>query len=171
MDFGLSQSELFPDPVPAPQGPALPASPSSSARADLLGMTLELAVPLWVERRSSWTWNQRLVRCHEIVEIVASKGDIIQYKSKKKGESAEAFNALAEGVAMLSFVWGGVSLFGRRWETRSCHLCGALRNLTEPSDKEAPRCAGGGCEKRQAVNRQTDVYSLLRGWAYTIGGR
>ena len=74
----------------------------------LLSATLALAVPLWIERLKTKPWSELAAKAKEAADVVASKGDIIQFKSKKKGETAAAFNGLAEGLAILAFVPGGV---------------------------------------------------------------
>lgn len=74
----------------------------------LLSTTLALAVPLWIERLKPKPWSELAAKAQEAADVVASKGDIIQFKSKKKGETAAAFNALAEGLAILAFAPGGV---------------------------------------------------------------
>ena len=80
-------------------------------------MTLQLAVPLWIELLKKCGWNHILQRAKECSQVIAEKGDIILFRSKKKGESANAFNHLAEGIACLAFVPGGVKIFGSHWET------------------------------------------------------
>lgn len=81
-----------------------------------LTLALSVAVPLWIEelRRMPWEYIQR--RAKECANVVAEKGDVIQFRGGKKGESAEAFNRLAEGIACLAFAPGGVWLFGEHWE-------------------------------------------------------
>lgn len=81
----------------------------------LIGLSLELAVPLWTEKLSRMPWDRVIERARECSDIVAEKGDVLQFKSKKKGESARAFNALAEGLAALSFCPGGVTFLGVTW--------------------------------------------------------
>lgn len=44
---------------------------------------------------------------------------IIQFRSKTKGASAAAFNALAEGLACLSFCPGGARFLVLDWEART----------------------------------------------------
>ncbi len=83
--------------------------------AALAGM-LAVAVPLWIENVRDMPWKEKLERARECSQIVAEKGDVILYKSKKKGETAAAFNALAEGVAILAFAPGGVTVFGMHFE-------------------------------------------------------
>ncbi len=79
---------------------------------------LELAVPQWIEALRPLTFNQRAALAHECAEIVAHKGDVILYKSEKRGETAAAFNALAKGIAVLAYQPGGVRVFGRSFNAR-----------------------------------------------------
>lgn len=85
---------------------------------DLIVTTLQAAVPLWVEiyqRDRSWDQvRDQLPRCGQ---MIAEHGDNILFKSKKKGENAAAFNALAEALAILSFAPGGVTFLGLHFET------------------------------------------------------
>jgi len=81
-----------------------------------LSAMLEVAVPLWAVELKNQPWDYILSRARECSQVIAEKGDIILFKSKKKGESADAFNRLAEGVACLSFIPGGVTVFGTHYE-------------------------------------------------------
>lgn len=85
---------------------------SQSAQTLLPGM-LELAVPQWVERLRDRPWEHIQARAAECSRYIAEHGDKILYRVP--GQSAEAFNRLAEGIACLSFAPGGVSIFGRHW--------------------------------------------------------
>lgn len=82
----------------------------------LLAGMLQVAVPLWIEELKGKSWEYISKRAGECSQVIAEKGDIILYKSAKKGESAKAFNCLAEGVACLAFVPGGVDVFGVHFE-------------------------------------------------------
>ncbi len=84
----------------------------------LLSIALGAAVPLWIERivDEGWTWPRVAAESRTAGQIVAEKGDVILYKSKKAGETASAFNALAKGIACLAFAPGGVTVFGQHWE-------------------------------------------------------
>lgn len=82
----------------------------------LLSSTLQLAVPLWIEELRQFSWDYISQRAKQCADIVAEKGDIILFRSKTKGETARAFNHLAEGIACLAFVPGGVRVFGGHWE-------------------------------------------------------
>lgn len=82
-----------------------------------LAIALSAAVPLWIEQLRALPEETRLERGMRAAQIVAEKGDVIQFRSKRKGETAAAFNALAEGLACLAFTPGGVSF--RSWGSTS----------------------------------------------------
>lgn len=95
-----------------------PDGPSSATR-DLLVISLQVAVPLWIDRLQDQPVEHILERAKACGEYVAEKGDIIQWRSKKQGASAEAFNRLAEGLAAMALTaQGGVSFLGLHWEAR-----------------------------------------------------
>jgi hypothetical protein len=85
----------------------------------LLSAALGAAVPLWVDQivREDWPDDRKRREAAECATVVASKGDVIMFRSSKRGETAAAFNALAKGVALLSFSPGGVVCFGTRYST------------------------------------------------------
>jgi hypothetical protein len=91
-----------------------------SVGGNLLLISLEAAVPLWAERWRAWLrlweWERVVQRAQELSQIVASEGDNILFRGAKKGDSARAFNALAEGLALLSMFPGGVKFLGEKWE-------------------------------------------------------
>lgn len=74
-----------------------------------LGVALEVAVPLRIEEIRDWTHEQRAERASDVATIIASHGDDLLYGGKN---CANAFNALALGLACLAFSPGGVKLFG-----------------------------------------------------------
>jgi hypothetical protein len=73
-------------------------------------------VPLWIERVRHYSDARRLERAARCAEVIGEKGDVILYRSKRDGETANAFNHLAEGLACLAFVPGGVTAFGLHFE-------------------------------------------------------
>ena len=81
----------------------------------LLAISLSAAVPLWVLRVRNLTPEQRQARASELAGVVAERGDVILYRGSRRGESASAFNALAEGLAIAAFAPGGVTAFGSHW--------------------------------------------------------
>lgn len=82
---------------------------------DLLPVALSAAVPLWIEKLRPLAPEQRLARSSGLAGIIAEHGDIILYRGGKRGESADAFNALAEGLGIGAFQPGGVTAFGQHW--------------------------------------------------------
>lgn len=82
----------------------------------LLEATLSCAVPLHAEEMKRVPYEELVKRAHEYAQIVGEKGDVIQFKSKTKGATAEAFNALAKALAVLSFSPGGVRFMGMHFE-------------------------------------------------------
>lgn len=82
----------------------------------LLTLTLSCAVPLWIEQFRVLNDDQRLEIARVSGQEIAEHGDIIQYRSKKKGETAAAFNHLARGLAVLAFAPGGVRFAGLHFE-------------------------------------------------------
>jgi len=83
-----------------------------------LATSLSAAVPLWTESfvEKGMSLDEVLAVAKGASQIIAEKGDLILFKSKKKGETAEAFNALAKGIAACAFVPGGVTTFGQHFE-------------------------------------------------------
>lgn len=86
---------------------------------------MALAVPLWIERLRPQVEADPeflLARTKEIQEIDNGYGvpligsEDILFRSKKPGDTAKAFNLLAESVALLSFCPGGVRVFGSHFD-------------------------------------------------------
>lgn len=84
---------------------------------------LELAVPLWIDRirQEAWSEEHRLGRAKVCAQVVAEKGDVLQFGSKTKGEAANVFNRLAEGLACAAYQPGGVKFAGLVFEASDCH--------------------------------------------------
>lgn len=85
----------------------------------LLQVSLDAAIPLWQIQIS-----ERFASREEAIAYLAEHAsglrelfgsEDILYKSTKPGDSAKAFNALAEAVALMSLMPGGVRVFGRQW--------------------------------------------------------
>ena len=50
--------------------------------------------------------------------LLGEHGDAFMFKSKKKGLTAQVANAVADSIAVLSFIPGGLDLFDRHWESK-----------------------------------------------------
>ena len=48
---------------------------------------------------------------------MGEKGNFLWMKSEKKGITAKVANAVADAISVLSFCSGGVTIFGRHWES------------------------------------------------------
>ena len=88
----------------------------NDTNVELLKLTLQAAVPLWIERLKHRPMVEIIARTRECGQVIAEKGDIIQFKSKKQGETANAFNHLAEGLACAAFALGSVTFLGMKFE-------------------------------------------------------
>jgi hypothetical protein len=80
---------------------------------------LEAAVPMWIEKLRGLTEEERVKIGHEVSQVVAEKGDILMFGSKRQGEVADVFNATAKGLAALAFSAGGVTFCGLHWEAHA----------------------------------------------------
>ena len=83
-----------------------------SGTRELLASTLSVAVPMLIHEYKT---GQRLLQTPrtDISQLIAEKGDQLMYRGP---QTAEVFNALAEGIATLAFCPGGVTLFGLHFE-------------------------------------------------------
>lgn len=87
----------------------------------LLPMSLAVAVPLWAQKMSHLPIEVILdtQAINRVGDIVGLCGEAILYKIKKSDAnpgSAEAFNALAEGIARMAYLPGGIKTFGMHFE-------------------------------------------------------
>lgn len=120
-------------------------------------VTLEVAVPLWAQRWRGRPPEQQAARARSLGQFVACHGDRILYRTKggptrrlpaqepdggwqtcgrthappdsiiPNPSSAECFNALAEGIALMSLLCpGGADVFGRHWHD-GCRAAPAAR--------------------------------------------
>ena len=85
---------------------------------NMLRIAIPGAVYLWAHKLRSTPLDVLLKRAPELSQVVAEKGDVLQFGGGKKGEPAHAFNALAEGLAILSFMPGGVTFLGDHYENK-----------------------------------------------------
>lgn len=86
---------------------------------DLLKAALETSVPLFIAKWRERTERERLDRGRACADVIGEHGDVIMFRGKKKGDTANAFNALAEALAILSFQPGGVKFLGLHFETKA----------------------------------------------------
>ena len=80
----------------------------------LLKSSLEVAVPLWIEAFKDYDWNELKRVMADSENVLSECAEGILYNIK--GKSAKAFNALAKAIAALSFVPGGIEIFGMKFQ-------------------------------------------------------
>ena len=73
---------------------------------------------------------------------VGSKGDVLQYGSRRRGKAAQVFNHLARGLAASAFQPGGITFAGQHWCTEHAVCEGAdaevsARRATPDRDPDA----------------------------------
>ena len=80
---------------------------SIQARTDLgpvFALCVEVAVPLWRERRRGWSASELEARARELVEPLCSGADIVVDAARaadaKRGQVARGFNEIAEALAI-----------------------------------------------------------------------
>lgn len=84
--------------------------PNSSG---LMDHALQAAVPMWLIELSQKGVEYCQKRAPICSHVVAEKGDVLMYGSKKVGAAAEVFNRLAEGIACLLIITNGPVPFGK----------------------------------------------------------
>ena len=84
----------------------------------LLQSSLDCAVPLRIHELQECDWDYLQLRIGELQKVLAEKAEYILFTGQKKGDTAQAFNSLAEAIACLAFVPGGIRIFGRHWEAK-----------------------------------------------------
>ena len=83
--------------------------------------SMQIAIPLWIGKLKKQPLDEILRRITEqsasLPELLSTKGEVMIFGDEnKKGDAAEMFNRTAEAVALMSFLPGGISVFGH-WET------------------------------------------------------
>lgn len=103
---------------------------SEESTRELLTATLQVAVPLAIREMKDWDDDIRMGYARGWGQYIAEHGDIILYRSGKKGESAKAFAVLARGLGALAYQPGGVTFLGEHFCTDHA-LCEAAAKAVE----------------------------------------
>ena len=94
----------------------------STINGELLKSALGAAVPLWIEQLRPLGREAIFARVKELQAAEIRDGmpligaEELLFRGSKPGDSARAFNAVAEALACLSFCPGGVRAFGGHWD-------------------------------------------------------
>jgi len=85
-----------------------------------LTTSMEAAIPIWIAKLSKQPLDYVLKRMAEqsktLPGLLGGKGEIMLFGGGEKGEAADMFNQTAEAVALMSFLPGGIHVFGH-WES------------------------------------------------------
>lgn len=81
---------------------------------DVLPISLDAAVPLHIAELRTASQDDRARIARDSADTVASQGDVLQYGGTG---CAQAFNALARGLAAAAYQPGGITYAGRHWCT------------------------------------------------------
>jgi hypothetical protein len=89
----------------------------------LMRLFLSTSVPLWIDRVRYWRPAYREQKAHEIGEEIAASQALVADENVEgrvgkgeRGDVADGFNLLAQGLALLAFCPGGVVFAGHHWE-------------------------------------------------------
>lgn len=107
----------------------------------VLIQSLLFAVPLWMHELRDCTEEQVIARAKGCAQVIAEKGDALQFKAKSassRKSTAHAFNRLAEGLACAAYQPGGVTFAGLHWCVGSRHS-GVAQELSGPCIAEVER--------------------------------
>ena len=110
--------------------PLLGSLPSLPAEHPLPCM-MNLAVRLWIVEFRRLTAAERAQRIEGAAQVIATKGDVLLYGSKREGEAAEVFNVTAKVLAVMAFQPGGVRAFGNHWQAVEDHT---VSSPSEPAE-------------------------------------
>jgi hypothetical protein len=75
----------------------------------ILGLTLQVSVPLEIAKMRSWTHEARQRHAQGAADVIATHGDDLQFGGR---HCTEAFAALTRGLAVLAYQPGGVDFAG-----------------------------------------------------------
>lgn len=87
-------------------------------KSRMLGLWLEIAVPIWIHRFESegWTPERRIEAAQRAAALIGERADLLIREPTKREHHdtrAELLNAIAAGVAAMAYCPGGVTVFGK----------------------------------------------------------
>lgn len=87
----------------------------------LLQASLEAAVPLYIAELEAQGGPDEhdIASCQEIASEIGAHGDALMFRVK--GKTAQLFNKLAFGLAVMAFCPNGVEFLGVRWRAGSAN--------------------------------------------------
>lgn len=98
------------------ENPTLQTFASKIPEGHQLPIALSAAVPIWQMQLQGLPMDEISERAKACLDVIQEVGEAILYRIP--GKTARGFNALAEGIACLSFFPGGVTCFGQKFEAK-----------------------------------------------------
>lgn len=87
---------------------------------DTLPIALDAAVPLWILQFRELPPEERQKKLAEVTaDDLCLRLEYVLHRGPKEGDTARAFNDLAQAIALLAFAPGGVRVFGRHWDAET----------------------------------------------------
>lgn len=80
---------------------------------DLLRISLQAAVPLWIDDMRGWDFERRARAAASCSQAIAEHGDDLMFGGR---HCKEAFNKLALGIACGAYQPGGITFLGDHYE-------------------------------------------------------
>lgn len=80
--------------------------------------SMSAAVPLWIVKIKDTPWSELQQWMKENGEVISFESDCLFNGRGAPGQVAKVFNALAKGIAILSYCPGGVRPFGMEFDAR-----------------------------------------------------
>lgn len=90
--------------------------PNTQSKVNHLSSALSAAIPIWILKMNDWAFEERRKAAERCSTLLAGPGGEYLLFRGPKNETALAFNALAQGAAILAFCPGGVECFGHRYD-------------------------------------------------------
>jgi hypothetical protein len=88
----------------------------------LMRLFLSTSVPMWIDKMRYWRPAYREQKAHEIGEEIGASQALVADENVEgrvgkgeRGDVADGFNLLAQGLALLAFCPGGVVFAGHHW--------------------------------------------------------
>jgi len=86
---------------------------------NILAIAMSAAIPLYIIslKDKGGPSQADFDSLKETSSLLGEKGDVLLFGGKKKNECADIFNKTAEAIAILSFLPGGITIFGQHYQS------------------------------------------------------
>lgn len=86
---------------------------------DFLSLVVPLRIMALQENETGGPEARAMALARGYIDDLGKRGDILLFGGGKKGEVAALANGLAQGIAILAFAPGGITIFGQHWEAKA----------------------------------------------------